>query len=221
MTNIKFEVTKSKNTPVTDEELLGDLQKISQEHQTSKVTMKLYGENGKYDVTTISRRFGTWNKALSSAGLTTSNTINLPDEVLFENILILWQHYGRQPRRSELAKHPSKISQFPYNRRFKSWMSALENFVVYINASEVTAPSPQSVSKATLRQGGRDPSLRLRFMVLSRDKFTCRQCGASPAKDSSVELHIDHILPWSKGGETTFENLQTLCIKCNLGKSNL
>lgn len=67
----------------------------------------------------------------------------------------------------------------------------------------------------------RDPSLRLRFEVLARDRFTCRFCGASPAKDPSVTLHIDHIVPWSKGGETTLINLQTLCSKCNLGKSNL
>ena len=67
---------------------------------------------------------------------------------------------------------------------------------------------------------GRDPSLRLRYQVLKRDNFSCCQCGASPAKDPSVSLHIDHIIPWSKGGRTTLDNLQTLCSKCNLGKSN-
>ena len=66
----------------------------------------------------------------------------------------------------------------------------------------------------------RNPSTRLRFEVLARDKFTCRYCGASPAKDPSVILHIDHISPWSKGGETSLNNLQTLCSKCNLGKSD-
>ena len=45
--------------------------------------------------------------------------------------------------------------------------------------------------------------------------------GVSPAKDKNVELHVDHIKPWSKGGETILENLQTLCQKCNLGKSNI
>lgn len=70
-------------------------------------------------------------------------------------------------------------------------------------------------------QKSRDPSTRLRFEVLVRDKFTCRFCGASPTKDPSVTLHIDHIIPWSKGGETSLDNLQTLCSKCNLGKSDL
>ncbi|MBI5847426.1 MAG: HNH endonuclease [Nitrospirae bacterium] len=53
------------------------------------------------------------------------------------------------------------------------------------------------------------------------DRFTCRHCGASPAKMLGVELHVDHIIAWSKGGETVLSNLQTLCSKCNLGKSNL
>ena len=61
---------------------------------------------------------------------------------------------------------------------------------------------------------------KLRYKVLKRDNFKCCACGASPAKDPSVELHIDHIVPWSKGGKTTIENLQTLCSKCNIGKSD-
>ena len=43
----------------------------------------------------------------------------------------------------------------------------------------------------------------------------------SRAKGDNIELHIDHIIPWSKGGETVLENLQTLCSDCNLGKSNI
>lgn len=67
----------------------------------------------------------------------------------------------------------------------------------------------------------RSISQRLRYKVLSRDNFKCCACGASPAKDPSVELHVDHIIPWSKGGETVLDNLQTLCSKCNIGKSDL
>lgn len=61
---------------------------------------------------------------------------------------------------------------------------------------------------------------KLRYQVLKRDNFKCCACGASPAKNPDIELHIDHIVPWSKGGETVMENLQTLCSKCNLGKSD-
>jgi len=206
--------------PVSDEEILSDLRRVSSMLNSSKVTQKLYEEHGQYDYSNVGRRFGTWNKALEAAGLSLSNQCNIPDEALFENILLLWQHYGRQPRRAELAQPPSTISQSAYKRRFKSWVVALEHFVEYANSADVSAPV-RSEEKTGSRTTGRDPSLRLRFKVLSRDRFTCQHCGASPAKMLGVELHVDHIIAWSKGGETILANLQTLCSKCNLGKSNL
>lgn len=69
-------------------------------------------------------------------------------------------------------------------------------------------------------QTTRSPSMKVRFAVLKRDNFKCCACGASPSNDPAVELHVDHIIPWSKGGETIIDNLQTLCSVCNFGKSN-
>jgi hypothetical protein len=219
MSNNKFVLARVKNAPVRDDELLADLKRVSDIARTGNVTQKIYNEHGKYDVTNLSRRFGTWNKALESAGLSISNQ-QYSDEKLFENILGLWQHYGRQTRRAELAIPPSIISQSAYNRRFSSWTQTLECFVEYANSSELAAPTREDTNTNS-RQKSRDPSLRLRFKVMLRDNFTCQHCGASPAKQLGVELHIDHITPWSKGGETTLENLQTLCSSCNLGKSNI
>ncbi|MDR1874386.1 MAG: HNH endonuclease [Synergistaceae bacterium] len=54
--------------------------------------------------------------------------------------------------------------------------------------------------------------------VLSRDNWTCCSCGRTP-KDG-VTLEVDHITPRSLGGTDEPENLQTLCKKCNVGKSN-
>ena len=81
-------------------------------------------------------------------------------------------------------------------------------------------PNCQVKSSVSKRKTSRNVSEGLRYKVLKRDHFKCCACGASPAKDPSVELHVDHIIPWSKGGETELENLQTLCSKCNLGKSD-
>lgn len=50
--------------------------------------------------------------------------------------------------------------------------------------------------------------------VWNRDEGKCVYCG------SSENLHLDHIIPFSKGGDTSVENLQLLCQKCNLEKSN-
>src|SRR5690606_782969 len=98
---------------------------------------------------------------------------------------------------------------------------ALEEFVTFANAAELHAPeSGTNTATTNNRKTGRDPSLRLRWKVLQRDRFTCCKCGASPALSVGVELHVDHVVPWSKGGETVIENLQTLCSVCNLGKSD-
>jgi 5-methylcytosine-specific restriction endonuclease McrA len=220
MATEKFEITRVTGAPVSDSELIADLRRVAASAGTAKVTQKVYASLGRYDGRNLSRRFGTWNKALEVAGLDVSNEVDLPDERLFENILVLWQHYGRQPRRAELSQLPSTISQSPYRRRFRSWIEALETFVSWANASETTAPQSSTAAGRSQPRTGRDPSLRLRFKVLQRDRFACCHCGASPAKQLGVELHVDHIIPWSKGGETVFENLQTLCSTCNLGKSN-
>lgn len=220
MSSNNFKLSRVSGQPVSDSELLMDLKRVSEMLNTSKVSMPKYNELGNYDNTTVARRFGTWNNALIKAGLAVSNETNIPDERLFENILTLWQHFGRQPRRSELAKAPSTISQSPYNRRFSSWTTALEAFIEYANAGGTDVPTVVS-SNESQPKTGRDPSLRLRRHVLQRDRFTCCACGASPAITQGVELHVDHIIPWSKGGETILANLQTLCSTCNLGKSNV
>jgi len=214
-----FEYTVPKNTPVSEEDLLNDLIRVSKILSSDIITQKIYSENGKYDVTNLSRRFGTWNKALEKAGLNSGNICNYSDEELFENILNIWQFKGKQPVRRDLSIKPSTISQTPYNRRFDSWSVALQEFINYANKKEIDNNEINNSIK--IKSTNRDPSLRLRFQVLKRDNFTCRQCGSSPAKDPTVELHVDHIKPWSKGGETIIDNLQTLCLKCNLGKSNL
>ena len=81
-------------------------------------------------------------------------------------------------------------------------------------------PVCQPKTKSNKYNSSRTISDKLRYQVLKRDNFKCCACGASPAKNPSVELHIDHIIPYSKGGKTIIENLQTLCSKCNLGKSD-
>ncbi|MFA6016459.1 MAG: HNH endonuclease [Gallionellaceae bacterium] len=214
-----FKLSRVKGSPVSNEELIIDLQRVAQLN-SGVLPQRQYTALGQYDCTTAIRRFGSWNEALRLAGVALSNEHNISDETLFENILVLWQHLGRQPRRSELAAPPSTISQSPYNRRFGSWTATLEAFVDYANGNGVESIETHASENTTRRATGRDPSIRLRWFVLQRDRFTCRACGASPAISQGVELHVDHILAWSRGGDTVLENLQTLCAVCNLGKSD-
>jgi HNH endonuclease len=202
---------------VSNEEIICDIRRVAELAGTNVVSFRLYSELGNYHPSTAALRFGTWNKALVAAGLEIASERDITDERLFENLMHLWEYYGRQPRFRELARPPSVISSGPYQRRFRSWMKALEQFVAYANA-QVRPPIP--VEAASGHKTGRDPSLRLRFRVMKRDNFSCRACGESPALKPGLLLHVDHIKPWSRGGETIEENLQTLCEACNLGKSN-
>jgi hypothetical protein len=218
-----FKLSRISGTPVSDEELIADLRRVAELLGTETLTIVQYKQKGEFGDTTQKKRFGGWNNALLRAGLKISLRQNYPDEELFENILTLWQHYGRQPSIRELASSPSSIfSRRPYSRRFGSWMNALSAFVDYANdTSAEFAEHSIKIGIDNKHKTGRNPSLRLRWRVLQRDRFKCCDCGRSPATTLGIELHVDHNIPWSKGGETVFENLRTLCSICNLGKSNL
>jgi hypothetical protein len=60
----------------------------------------------------------------------------------------------------------------------------------------------------------------LREAIKARDNFTCQKCGISIFDEPHLLLEIDHIIPISKGGITTYNNLQTLCWCCNRKKGS-
>lgn len=57
-----------------------------------------------------------------------------------------------------------------------------------------------------------------RFNVFLRDRFTCQYCTGRFAVE---DLTFDHVIPRSRGGRTTWENVVTACASCNLSKANL
>src|SRR3989338_11279529 len=89
------------------------------------------------------------------------------------------------------------------------------------HASSEEAIRNVEVEPSTLHKTKRGINWRLRFIVMRQDNFKCKNCGRSPATDQTIILHVDHIKAWANGGETILENLQTLCSKCNIGKSDL
>lgn len=72
--------------------------------------------------------------------------------------------------------------------------------------------------EVTKRQERKIMNDDIRYNVLKRDNFTCQKCGIT-SKDGA-KLEVDHIIPVSKGGKTVMSNLQTLCDRCNSGKSD-
>ena len=61
---------------------------------------------------------------------------------------------------------------------------------------------------------------KLRTFIKTRDNHSCRYCQVSLAAEPHLLLEVDHIVPVSRGGVSTPENLQTLCWRCNRSKSN-
>ena len=224
-------------TAISNRDLLDDIIRVSKILGKESFSSREYNDLAKYSSSTVFKRFKAWNNALVKAGLRPYKQVSekrIETTTLFEEIERMWITLGRQPTVSDIKNGYSKYALNTFSRRFGGWRNALEAFVDWIenDTQVIDIKTDQSVGDDTLIQERdfpppikhktkRDINLRLRFLVMKRDNFKCCICGASPAKDSEVELHVDHIIPWSKGGETVIDNLQTLCSKCNWGKSDL
>ena len=70
---------------------------------------------------------------------------------------------------------------------------------------------PSVISLKTYVKPSRNPAFT-RFNVFLRDKFMCQYCS------DNDDLTFDHVIPRSKGGQTTWQNVVTACAPCNLQK---
>jgi 5-methylcytosine-specific restriction endonuclease McrA len=228
---------------VGNEELLKDIKRVGTILGKDSFSSNEYNTYGEYSSSTCFKRFSSWNNTLIAAGLKPYIQVNgtrINDIEMLKEIERIWIKLGRQPTTSDIKNGISKYSLHAYTEHFGGWRGALKAFVNYINndisnetdlvqaeerieSTNKDKPTRHTNSSKVKPQHktSRDINLRLRFKIMQRDNFKCCICGASPAKDPTVELHIDHIVPWAKGGESTMDNLQTLCNKCNLGKSDL
>ena len=102
--------------------------------------------------------------------------------------------------------HYWKQEQYDYDS-LKRWY----DYTIELKAQRQTRQYQIKLERAKMSDS-------LRYDILRRDNFRCQICGSS-AQDG-VKLHVDHIVPVSKGGKTTPDNLRTLCDRCNMGKSD-
>jgi hypothetical protein len=216
----------STNTqPIPEEELVNDLKRVSGILKKTSLDKRDYERHGKYSYDVYCRRFGNWVNALKKACLTRTGNYRTTEEEYLKNLGEVWVKLGRQPHYSDMQMPFSKYSGTAYLHKFGKWRTALEKFVAFANKEEIV-PTKKLIEEIkvvlpTKHKTKREINWRLRFLVMRRDNFKCKNCGRSPATDPSIVLHVDHIKPYSKGGETIMGNLQTLCSKCNIGKSNL
>lgn len=176
----------------------------------------------------IINRFGSWKAALESAGLKLSvHGRRWSDDDYFENLLEVWTHHAHAPTYAQMNQPPSRITNGAYAARFGTWGKAKLAFVDRVNddldlvqqekpAARVPLPVPQRARQ----EDQRHIPIGLRYQVLRRDRFRCLTCGRSPSSDLHCVLHVDHTVPFSRGGKTTLENLRSLCAECNVGKGS-
>lgn len=182
----------------------------------------------------VIKEFGSWDNALAATGLDLKPHRNkrrdtIPEADLFRELERVWRLVGHRPSKTEWESVQTKYSYTTYKFRFNGWVNACAAFIEFksdANAAKFDEESPvqegvRVKTKTAIRdEEKRTIPLRLRLEVLKRDQFRCSFCGRSPAMEAGVFLHIDHKQPFSKGGETTIENLQCLCADCNIGKGN-
>lgn len=101
---------------------------------------------------------------------------------------------------------------------FASWMElAKQKDSAYVVTAMTYVNVPDII---LLAKYGEIPKRVLTFSranIFRRDKNTCQFCGVTPG---TSELTIDHVIPRSRGGKSTWLNCVVACIKCNRKKAD-
>ena len=99
---------------------------------------------------------------------------------------------------------------------FLDRVSVLSEYDFQVRSPSQAMRLPSVIALKDYIPSARRPAFT-RFNVFLRDAFDCQYCGDHfPA----TELTFDHVVPRSRGGRTTWENVVTACGACNLRKGN-
>ena len=117
--------------------------------------------------------------------------------------------------------HASVVDQEYRTYSFEDWreLSSLieKNPAGYVHTPSFKVAIPDVIA---LKFYDRLPSTEVKFTrhnIYEHYHYTCCYCGK---KLPSSELNLDHVIPRSKGGKTSWDNIVTACIPCNLKKAN-
>jgi 5-methylcytosine-specific restriction endonuclease McrA len=96
---------------------------------------------------------------------------------------------------------------------FLDRVNIVSNYERVVRSPSFEMALPSVVSLKNYVKPSRHPAFT-RFNVFLRDRFTCQYCGERD------ELTFDHVVPRSKGGHTTWDNVVAACSTCNLRKGD-
>lgn len=242
MDDFKFKFQRRQVNKIPREQILQELEKTAKNFNYTNFTQDQFNNVSNIHYYTVYREFGSWENALKflkdrlkEKGIDfkiTSRMSKYSIQECFDEMESIWKLLGHRPSRNEWTAINPKISYDTIYRRFVGWTNACLKFIEYKSGGEITTAEnsvdknsqenkkEKHLKKIPIIEKTRTIPLSIRLKVLSRDKFRCIFCGKSPATDVGIKLHIDHVLPFSKGGTNETNNLQTLCNECNLGKSD-
>ncbi|MBI4079349.1 MAG: HNH endonuclease [Candidatus Levybacteria bacterium] len=238
--DFKFERTRVDKIP--REKIIDELAKVSETYNHTRFTSKEFLRNASIGHQTVFREFVTWDAAMDCLTdyLKQKNITLKPrtkpkrkdaytQKQIFDEMQRIWSQIGHRPSKIEWEQTNPKINYNTVRRHFNGWTNACLRFIEYITGeNNIVENIDASVEKINMDKNriiykpedNRTIPLGTRLKILARDNFRCVYCGKSPSTDIGTKLHIDHIIPFSKGGKSIEENLQTLCLECNFGKSN-
>lgn len=237
-----FQFQRHRVDRIPRDKIISEMEHVAKKFDCREFTCKEFSSVASIKHQAVLREFGDWAKAmeflrtyLANKKLELQPRIKpkrkdyISDREIFDEMEKVWKTLGHRPSKIEWDSENARFNYNTIRRHFDGWTNACLKFIEYKMGSSVLADdtsssknnfSQNSTIKIKEQEERREMPLKLRLKVLQRDNFRCVLCGKSPATNPGAVLHIDHILPFSKGGQTVAENLRTLCAECNWGKGN-
>jgi len=110
------------------------------------------------------------------------------------------------------------LSLWPWQEAIKAAfldrVTIVAEYDTEVHSPSITMRLPSVVVLRDYVKPARYPAFT-RFNLFLRDEFACQYCGAKG------EMTFDHVLPRSRGGRTTWDNVVAACARCNLRKANM
>ena len=234
---MNYQLNRQRSDTFSTERILEELKAVALLHNYKRFGWRDFDKISSISGSVVKNHFKGWNNAILALekelgfNLQIEKKNQIAEIELFKEMDRIWQEYGHRPSRNEWESLNPKFHYNTYKTRFGGWKNACDTFITFKKEKDFdneelinTAPIIEEIlkDKGLVKKEvvSRSVSPGLKIKVLQRDNMRCCYCGKSPATNFGVILHIDHIIPFAKGGKTEIDNLQTLCFDCNIGKSD-
>jgi 5-methylcytosine-specific restriction endonuclease McrA len=134
-----------------------------------------------------------------------------------------WQSIDAYRAQKALSAVMSERARFVHPQHFtlhdiNSWMELdLVDGEAFIQSVRQRIKTPEVIVLNKYDKIPKRVVIFSRRNLWKRDKYRCQYCGKRPKND---EISIDHILPKSRGGVSSFENCVLSCMECNMQKNH-